>query len=134
MELADNDKPYYGNNFLIGSDNDTITFAYGNSLFYKLSYGPSNTDLSGVPGWYWGARNGGEFPIEGHKAWLAIPVSLTKGSNGYSMTGTPTYANEIPADIFDEEAVIYDLNGIRQLTPIGNGMSIINGKVVIIIE
>ena len=49
------------------------------------------------------------------------------------MPGT-TYVNAIPAPIFDEGASIYDLNGIRQFAPIGNGMSIINGKVVIIVE
>lgn len=123
---------YDGQNLLIGSDVATTTYAPGNSLFYKLSYGPSNTSLSKVPGWYWAAADGGAFSIEAHKAWLAIPYSLTRGSAGYSLEGNPTNVEAVQTGF--DEIIIYDLNGRRLNAPSGNGISIRNGQKIIIIE
>ena len=123
---------YDGTNLLIGSDIATTTYAPGNSLFYKLSYGPSNTSLSKVPGWYWAAADGGAFSIEAHKAWLAIPYSLTRGSAGYSLEGNPTNVESVQTGF--DEIIIYDLNGRRLNAPSGNGISIRNGQKIIIIE
>ena len=123
---------YDGQNLLIGSDVATTTYAPGNSLFYKLSYGPSNTSLSKVPGWYWATADGGAFGIEAHKAWLAISYSLTRGAAGYSLDGNPTNVSGLQSGL--EEIIIYDLYGRRINAPSGNGISIRNGQKIIIIE
>ncbi|MBR5936343.1 MAG: leucine-rich repeat protein [Bacteroidaceae bacterium] len=136
LRLSDLSLEYMGGNLLYGSDTECLTYSYGNSYFYKLSYGPSGTDLSGVPGWYWGAPNGGAFNIEAHKAWLAVPARFgTKAAVGFSMSGDDvTEALSVKADGDDTEPVYYDLNGRNLYAPLGGTISITNGTKVIIID
>ena len=136
LRLSDSSFEYIGDNLLLGSDAECLTYSFGNSYFYKLSYGPSGTDLSGVPGWYWGAPNGGAFNIEAHKAWLAVPARFgTKAAVGFSMSGDDvTEALSIKADGEDTEPVYYDLNGRNLYAPVGGNITITNGTKVIIID
>ncbi len=136
LRLSDSSFEYMGDNLLYGSDTECLTYSFGNSYFYKLSYGPSGTDLSGVPGWYWGAPNGGAFNIEAHKAWLAVPARFgTKAAVGFSMSGDDvTEALSVKADGDDTEPVYYDLNGRNLYAPLGGTISISNGTKVIIID
>ena len=134
LQYAGRGAYYEGGNLLMGTDVDTLTYAEENSWFYKLSLGPTGSDLSDVPGWYWAAANGGAFQIEAHKAWLAIPKSMTTRSSGYSLDGDPTGLIEIRADAVDNEPVMYDLYGRRIDTPVNQGLMIINGKKVYIMK
>ena len=130
----DNHQDFDGTNLLIGSDVDTQTYAESSSRFYKLAYGPSGTDLSDVLGWYWGAADGGAFSIEGHKAWLALPKSTTKGIAGFTLAGDATFIPEIDTDDTPNQKVIYDLYGRKLSAPTGSGIYIIDGKKVIVTE
>ena len=133
LQLAGRSYGYSQSNLLIGTDVDTLTYAYTGSLFYKLALGPSGSDLSGVPGWYWGAPDGGAFQIEAHKAWLAIPKSNNTRATGYTLLGNPTFIIDSKSDV-QEEAVMYDLYGRRLYTPVKQGLMIINGRKVYIGE
>ncbi|MBR5749210.1 MAG: InlB B-repeat-containing protein [Prevotella sp.] len=126
-------EPYVGHNLLVGSDVNTLTYSLIKMpcLFYKLAYGPSNTKYARTFGWYWGAEEGEAFEIEGHRAWLAIPKTVTSArsypiDNNDGATGIeqPTADN----DTTDE---IYNLNGQRVAAPT-KGLYIRNNKKVII--
>lgn len=134
LQYAGRGAYYEGGNLLMGTDVDTLTYAEENSWFYKLSLGPTGSDLADVPGWYWAAPDGGAFQIDAHKAWLAIPKSKTTRSSGYSLDGDPTGLIEIRIDAADYEPVMYDLYGRRIYTPVNQGLMIINGKKVYIME
>ena len=92
---------YNGTNLLRGSDVPTMATPDSGEQIYKLAYGPSGTKWSKVFGWYWGAENGGAFQIEGHKAWLAVPVTSGSRMTGYFVDG----------DALDVEAVMQNQNG-----------------------
>lgn len=92
---------YNGTNLLRGSDIPTMATPDSGEQIYKLAYGPSETKWSKVFGWYWGAENGGAFQIEGHKAWLAVPVTSGSRMTGYFVDG----------DALDVEAVMQNQNG-----------------------
>lgn len=132
LQLTSGNYRYYGENLLIGTDVATTTYAAPGSVFYKLSYGPANTALSGVPGWYWAAPDGGAFSIDAHKAWLVISKSLANGTRAFSLEGNPTFVNQLQSDT--EKIELYDLYGRRISAPSGNGIFIRNGKKVVVIE
>lgn len=123
---------YSGNNLLMGTDVSTTTYGPGRCYFYKLSLGPTNTELSGVPGWYWASADGGAFTIDAHKAWLAIPRNMSKAARGYSLSGNPTSVTVTNAA--NAGVQIYDLNGRIVPALDGNGIGIIDSRKVIIIE
>lgn len=134
LQLAGRNYSNGFNNLLIGTDVDTLTYAPESSLFYKLSLGPSGSDLKDVPGWYWAAPDGGAFNIGAHKAWLAIPKSKNTRSSGFGLDGYPTGMIEVIADSSETETIMYDLYGRRLSAPVGHGLMIINGKKVYISE
>ena len=134
LQLEYGSYEYDGSNLLYGSDEDTQTYADVNSRFYKLAYGPKGSDLKDVVGWYWGAANGAAFSIEGHKAWLALPMSKSKDKMSFSLSGDPTYVLEIDASGQEQETIVHDLQGRSISAPTGPGAYIINGKTVIITE
>ena len=126
---------YTGENWLKGSDNTTTTTGT-NCLFYKLSYGPSGTERSGVFGWYWGAANGGAFKIEGHKAWLAVPKSAGVKTRGLEIEGETLGVEELEKSNVEElhtEDAWYMIDG-RKLNgvPTSTGIYINQGKKYII--
>ncbi len=123
---------YTGPNLLHGSDEATTTFAdTDNCLFYKLSFGPSGTELSDTFGWFWGEDDGKPFLIEGHKAWLAIPKSASVKPRKlfYTIEGegiSLEYTDE--ENMTEEEEEYYDLQGRRVDHPTQCGIYIRNGK------
>lgn len=118
---------YLGINWLYGSDVATTTKAEGSNRFYKLSYGHSNTELSDVFGWYWGAANGGAFQIEGHRAWLAVPTSEGISTRSFSIDGEATDIVGVDMQI-EELEPYYDLQGRRVLKSVSPGIYIYKGK------
>jgi hypothetical protein len=122
---------YTGQNYLVGSDEATLTFSLIKMpcLFYKLAFGPSNTPNAQVFGWYWGAKDGAEFEIEGHKAWLAIPK--TAAARMYAIyTDDITGIEQLTTDK-DSTDEIYNLNGQRVTAP-AKGLYIRNNKKVMV--
>ena len=121
-----------GENLLRGSDEATTTFSDINTpcLFYKLAYGPSNTANAQVFGWYWGAKDGAAFAIEGHKAWLLIPQNVA-GARIYPLVNEEVTGIDQPTAYNDAMDEIYNLNGQRVTAPL-KGLYIRNNKKVII--
>lgn len=130
MTPVESDAAYTGENWLKGSDNTTMTTG-SNCLFYKLSYGHSETEQSSIFGWYWGAANGGAFKIEGHKAWLAIPKSAGVRTRAFDIGGESMGVVEDVIRYADTDAY-YDLMGRKVNYPTKPGIYIHNGKKIII--
>ena len=126
---------FVGHNLLVGSDTPTLTYALIKMpcLFYKLAYGPSNTEYARTFGWYWGAEGGEAFEIEGRHAWLAIPQSIAAGVRMYSIftDDDNTTGIEVPTTDSIETENIYNLNGQRVTAPT-KGLYIRNNKKIII--
>ena len=123
---------YTGQNYLLGSDEATLTFTMIKMpcLFYKLAFGPSNTQNAKVFGWYWGAKEGAEFEIEGHKAWLFIPKAAA--ARMYPIfTDEDATGIELPTADSNDSEKIYNLNGQRVAAPT-KGLYIRNNQKVII--
>jgi len=118
---------YGGNNLLYGSDEPTWTTGPNNCYFYKLTYGAKGSNLEELFGWYWGAANGGAFQIEGHKAWLAVPMSagaryfVNDDTNGIMAVEKASTDND----------VVFDLQGRRMGTLLKKGLYIKNGKKIV---
>jgi len=123
---------YIGHNLLVGSDEATLTYALIKMpcRFYKLTYGPSNTQYAKTFGWYWGAEDGAAFEIEGHKAWLAIPVTASN-ARLYPVANEAPTGITLPTAGNDATEDIYNLNGQRVTAPT-KGLYIRNNKKVII--
>ena len=123
---------YIGQNLLVGSDEATLTYALIKMPchFYKLTYGPSNTQYAKTFGWYWGAEDGAAFEIEGHKAWLAIPVTASN-ARLYPVANEAPTGIALPTAGNDATEDIYNLNGQRVAAPT-KGLYIRNNKKVII--
>ena len=131
LKPTDNDATYGNSNWLKGSDETTTTTADGNCLFYKLSYGPSNTNQSDVFGWYWGAANGNAFQIEGNKAWLAVPMSAGAPVRSFTMEDEATNIESLEKSTKTDDKY-YDLQGRRIPKPTSKGIYIHQGKKYII--
>ena len=119
---------YTGANLLNGSDEETTTFAEGESLFYKLAYGKSGSANAKAFGWFWGADNGAAFQIEAHRAWLAIPQQIAAPS--YLIGGSATGISSTVAERQDN-AEFYNLQGQRTDAP-SKGIYIHNNKKVVV--
>ena len=123
-------KAYNGANLLKGSDEATTTFADGSNIFYKLAYGKSNTAEATSFGWFWGAEDGAAFQIEGHRAWLAIPVLLAPAPS-FAIDGSTTGISEIANGQQTANGQYYNLNGQRVASP-KKGLYIINNKKIVV--
>lgn len=122
---------YTGSNLLHGSDAATTTTASGSNLFYKLAFGASGTYQSDVFGWYWGAADGAAFKIEGHKAWLAVPVAAVKARAAFFQMDGTAGINELPsADV--PAGDVYDLQGRRYDKPVSRGIYVVGGRKVFV--
>ena len=128
---------YSGDNLLHGSDEQTITSNVNgvstsgnpNYVYYKLSYGKSNTTNADKLGWYWGAENGAPFSIEGGKAWLALPKSSIQSRESMLMIGDDATSINIVEErnMRQTNDAQYNIGGQR----VGNnykGIVIVNGK------
>ena len=132
LKSTNNASAYYiPVNLLKGSDEATTTTADESSWFYKLSYGPSNTDLSNTFGWFWGAADGAAFQIEAHRAWLAVPkIGQSAPAFNYLLSGEATGIKDVQRSTFNVQQY-YNLNGQRVAQPT-KGLYIHNNKKVII--
>lgn len=119
--------PYTGANLLYGSDESTWTTGPNNSYFYKLTFGAKGSNLEDLFGWYWGAANGGAFQIEGHKAWLAVPMSAGARYFINNETNGIMAAEKVSTD----NDVVFDLQGRRVNTMLNKGLYIKNGKKIV---
>ncbi len=114
--------PYTGENLLHGSDVATTTTADGDCFFYKACYGPAGTALANWFGWYPANKAKGPFRSEAHRAWLAIPKSMsTRGYYGFGDGATAI--DEIGTTDSDGW---YDLQGRRIEKPRRAGVYIRN--------
>lgn len=133
LSVSDAKAAYKGANLLKGSDVTTTTTADEPSLFYKLTYGHSESAQAGRFGWFWGAADGAAFQIEGHHAWLAIPQEQAASVCAYIIGGGgngTTAIRNIDA-VQNTTDVYYNLQGQRVNAP-NKGLYIHNNKKVII--
>ena len=130
LTATEDNASYNGSNMLHGSDAATTTTAQGDNLYYKLAYGPSDTPLQNLFGWFWGAANGAAFRIDAHRAWLAVP--RTRATRGYIFGDDETGIGQAVADDEEQEVQLYDMQG----RPVGGnpkkGLYIRNNKKVFI--
>lgn len=130
LTASDRSDTYNGTNLLRG--NDVATTTTGDGYHYKLSYGQPGSNLNNVFGWYWGAQNGAPFQIEGHKAWLVVPKSVS-ATRGFAIGGEATGIEMVSGDDnVEADAVYYDLQGRRVTKPTVKGVYIKNGKKVMV--
>jgi hypothetical protein len=114
--------PYTDENLLHGSDVATTTTADVDCFFYKACYGPAGTALANWFGWYPANKAKGPFRSEAHRAWLAIPKSMsTRGYYGFGDGATAI--DEIGTTDSDGW---YDLQGRRIEKPRRAGVYIRN--------
>ncbi len=130
LTATEEDASYNGTNMLHGSDVSTTTTAPGDNLYYKLAYGPSNTPLQNLFGWFWGATNGAAFRIDGHRAWLAVPK--TRATRGYILGDDETGISPAIADDGDTEYQLYDMQGRPVNGSPRKGLYIRNNKKVFV--
>ena len=124
-----NNTQYYGVNLLHGSDESRMTT--GSGYHYKLTYGQTGTIWDQVFGWYWGAKDGLPFKIQGNKAWLVIPESATTRSYGFTLDSNAKEITDI--DAYDKEKdIYYDIQGRCINMPINKGIYIKNRKKIFI--
>jgi hypothetical protein len=129
-------------NLLHGSDVAVETTGGGaGAKYYKLTYGLDNTsnggaDNSSVLGWYWGADGGAAFTSGAHKAWLALPPSISFARGFFGLPGDGETTGICPAEIketAERAGLWYSLDG-RKLNgkPSAKGVYIVGGKKVVI--
>ena len=130
ITVVETDASYTGVNLLKGSDVATTTFSdFSNCQYYKLSFGPSNTEYSNVFGWFWGAEDGAAFQIEPHHAWLTVPASVAS-TRGYGLDSSTTGISISTVNNVDND-VYHNLQGQRVKNPV-KGLYIHNNKKIII--
>lgn len=113
-------------NYLYGSDVATTTTGGGaGAKYYALQYGTG--DNASVLGFYWMNDGGAAFTSGAHKAWLALPASVSASS--FTLDGQTTDIN-VAEKLSNTEKVIYNLNGQRILNP-SKGLYIVNGKKIV---
>ncbi len=130
LTATEDDASYNGSNLLHGSDAATMTTAQEDCLFYKLAYGPSDTPLQNLFGWFWGAPYGAAFHIDAHRAWLAVPK--TRATRGYLIGGDGTGIDIPVEDGEDMEVQLYDMQGRPVSNTPKKGLYIRNNKKIFI--
>ena len=130
LTSTNNAAAYSEENLLHGSDVATTTAAEGQNLFYKLAYGPSGTSLTQSFGWFWGAQQGAAFPIDGHRAWLAIPQGAA--TRAFLIDGEATDAIEYITMPSQHTEQVVDLQGRPIDKPTQPGIYFQNGRKIVI--
>lgn len=121
---------YSGINLLRGSDVPTFISLTSGEQAYKLAYGPSGTEWNEVFGWYWGADDGGPFRIEGHKAWLVLPATMS--TRGFSVDGDAFGIEDADPSALIHESPVYDLQGRQVNLRRKKGVYVSKGKKMIV--
>jgi hypothetical protein len=119
----------FADNLLHGSDVQTTTTGGGEGAkYYKLTYSNDHDRF----GWFWGAADGATFTSPAHKAWLALPATITSrtflGLPGDDFTGIATIENRQQ----NADKVWYDLNGRRINAPKTKGIYVKDGRKLVI--
>lgn len=127
LTATDEAARYAGTNLLYGSDEPTWTTGPNNCYFYKLTYGATGSNLEDLFGWYWGAANGGAFQIEGHKAWLAVPMS----AGARYFVNNETDGIMAIDKVSTNNDVVFDMQGRRMGNTLTKGLYIKNGKKIV---
>ena len=121
------------NNMLLGFDDAAETVgpnASASYLFYILS---TNKDGEEV-GFYFKEDEGAAFVSAPHKAYLAVPKSLSQGANSFSfdLFGTTDGINQAKVAEVNAQGV-YTLSGVRvDAQKLQKGIYIVNGKKMVI--
>ena len=109
-------------NMLRGTDEKgMIALEDQNCKYYMLSI------KDGKVGFYYGAKDGGVFINEAHRAYLPVPVSQFANSFFF---GTATGIDHMPAAGENADRAIYNLSGQR-VSDSYKGVVIVNGKKVL---
>lgn len=121
---------YNGINLLRGSDDPILISLTSGEQAYKLAYGPSGTEWNEVFCWYWGADDGGPFRIEGHKAWLVLPATMS--TRGFSVDGDAFGIEDADPSALIHESPVYDLQGRQVNLRRKKGVYVSRGKKMIV--
>ena len=117
-------------NLLKGAAEDGKFTAEANYYYYKLAY-DNFTAKTGL-GFYWGAANGGAFPMKAGKAYLAVEKTVAQGAQKFSLEGNAT-GIEAVEQANEANRVVYTLDGRRVMNEkLAKGLYIINGKKVLV--
>ena len=117
-------------NLLKGAAEDGKFTAEANYYYYKLAY-DNFTAKTGL-GFYWGAANGGAFPMKAGKAYLAVKQDVAQGAQKFSLEGNAT-GIEAVEQANEANRVVYTLDGRRVMNEkLAKGLYIINGKKVLV--
>jgi hypothetical protein len=119
------------NNLLLGLDaaGTTVGPDAGDYRFYKLSLNSGNE--AGTVGFYWGATDGAAFTTGAHKAYLAVPSSVTFSSKSAILFSeieeATTSIDTINTQKTATDAQRYNLAG-QKVSESYKGIVIVNGK------
>ena len=117
-------------NLLKGAAEDGKFTAEANYYYYKLAY-DNFTAKTGL-GFYWGAANGGAFPMKAGKAYLAVKQDVAQGAQKFNLEGNAT-GIEAVEQANEANRVVYTLDGRRVMNEkLAKGLYIINGKKVLV--
>lgn len=117
-------------NLLKGADKDGVFATEAGYIYYKLAY-DNFAEKTGL-GFYWGAANGGAFPMKAGKAYLAVKQDVAQGAQKFSLEGNAT-GIEAVEQANEANRVVYTLDGRRVMNEkLAKGLYIINGKKVLV--
>lgn len=108
---------------MLHPSSETMT---GDYYFYKLAY--DNISTKTGLGFYWGAKNGGEFTSKSGLAYLAVPKTAS-AKTGFAFDNS-TSGIESAATETSKNDVMYNLAGMR-VNNNYKGIVIVNGKKMI---
>ncbi|MCF0196556.1 MAG: hypothetical protein HUK03_04895 [Bacteroidaceae bacterium] len=97
-----------------------------NCTFYVLTT-KNDTD----PGFYWGAKDGGVFQNNAHKAYLAVPKDKAAGISAFRFDDEETAIQSLVDTESTKTNEIYNLAGQR-LSRMQKGINIVNGQKVLV--
>lgn len=115
-------------NMLQGTDAAT-TISEAGYKYYILSKSKDGQKI----GFYYQNEDGSAVNNGAHKAYLPVPEAAAGGAKGWSFDGEATGIRSIEAGAGVENAVIYNLSGIRMNSQnLPKGIYIVNGKKMVV--
>lgn len=115
-------------NMLKGTDAAT-TISEKGYKYYILSKSKDGQKI----GFYYQNEDGSDVNNGAHKAYLPVPQAAAGGAKGWSFDGEATGIRSIEAGAGVENAVIYNLSGVRMNSQnLPKGIYIVNGKKMVV--
>lgn len=115
-------------NMLQGTDAAT-TISEAGYKYYILSKSKDGQKI----GFYYQNEDGSAVNNGAHKAYLPVPEAAAGGAKGWSFDGEATGIRSIEAGASVENAVIYNLSGVRMNSQnLPKGIYIVNGKKMVV--